>query len=40
MGNILALLLVALSLLGGGSTGGISGLIQTLLNLFKPATGA
>lgn len=39
MGSIWVILLAALNLLGGASQGGISGLIQTLLTLFKPATG-
>jgi hypothetical protein len=40
MGSIWVILLAALGLLGGGSTGGIGSLFQTLLNLFTPATGA
>lgn len=39
LGFILAAI-AALTFLGGSGTGGLGGILQTVLNLFKPSTGA
>lgn len=36
----LLLAIAGLTFLGGGATGGISGIFQSLLSFLKPATGA